>query len=112
MMTDPTVNTDSLNSAANPLTYHYAASIDWVKLCLNRVVATYFRDEDEISTAYEIAGLPIAQIGVNSWADSLVPEDAWGAAQDVALPIGGDAQITASRSTRRCRCTSFCARTI
>ena len=96
MMTDPTVNTDSLNSAANPLTYHYAASIDWVKLCLNRVVATYFRDEDEISTAYEIAGLPIAQIGVNSWADSLVPEDAWGAAQDVALPIGGDAQITAS----------------
>lgn len=107
MMVDPAANTDSLNSAADVQTYHYAASMNWVDACLNRVRDTYFRDEDEIATSYEIAGLPVAQIGLNSWADSLVPEDFFGTSTDVGIVVGGDDTIQASEIDATMRMWQF-----
>ena len=88
MMLDPTANTDSLNTAADVKTYHRGTAVNWVKLCLDRIVATYFRDEDEVATAFTIDSMPVAQIGNNTWADSLVPEDFFGASTDVELTGG------------------------
>lgn len=69
-------STAALNSAANLATYHPGGSIDFAKLCLDRVIQEYFRDEDEAILAAAIDGLPLAQVGVNSWLDSAVPNSA------------------------------------
>ena len=107
MMLDPNATTASKNSAADVKTYHFAGSIDWVRLCLNRVRDTYFRDEDEIGTAYDIGGLPVGQIGISSWTDSLLPEDAFGAGQDVNVDLNVDANITASEVDNAMRMWEF-----
>lgn len=107
MMLDPNANTASLNSAANVKTYHFANSIDWVKLCLNRVRDTYFRDEDEIGTAFDIDGMPAAMIGNNTWADSLVPEDHFGAAEDLDVDTNADGTVTASEIDNTMRMWEF-----
>lgn len=96
MMLDPDVDTSSLNSAAKVATYHGASTVDWVQLCLNRVRDTYFRDEDELGTTYEIDNIPIAHVGMQNWMDSLAPEDKYGADVDVDLVVGVDDTIKAS----------------
>ena len=96
LMLDIETTTSAHNSAAKVETYHRAASIDWVQLCLNRIRDTWFRDEDEIGTAYDIGNLPAAHISQQTWTDSLIAEDNWGAAQDVPLVVGADDTITAS----------------
>lgn len=107
MMLDPDADTSSLNSAANVKTYHFGTSIDWVKLCLNRVRDTYFRDEEEIGTTFEIDGLPVAQIGNQTWADSLVPEDHFGASTDLDVDTNADDTITASEIDNTMRMWEF-----
>lgn len=96
LMLDIETTTAAHNTVAKVETYHRGASIDWVQLCLDRVVATWFRDEDEIATAYNIGNLPASHINVQAWTDSLIAEDKWGAAQDVPLVVGADDTITAS----------------
>lgn len=95
LMLDIETTTATLNSVAKAETYHRAATVDYVQLCLNRVRDTWFRDEDEIGTAYDIGNLPAAHISQTNWTDSLVGENQWGAAQDVGLVVGGDDTITA-----------------
>ena len=107
MMLDPTANTDSLNTAADVKTYHRGTAVNWVKLCLDRIVATYFRDEDEVATAFTIDSMPVAQIGNNTWADSLVPEDFFGASTDVELTVGADDKITGSEIDQTMRMWEF-----
>lgn len=107
MMLDVESDTSSLNTAAKTETYHRATSIDWVQLCLNRVRDTYFRDEDEIGTAFNIGNLPITHIGQQTLFDSLVPEDHFGASTDVSLTVGGDDAITASEVDAMMRSWEF-----
>lgn len=100
LMLDIETTTAPHNTAAKVETYHRAGSIDWVQLCLNRIRDTWFRDEDEIGVAYNIGALPAAHISQQTWTDSLIAEDDFGAAQDVALTVGADDVITASEMSQ------------
>lgn len=67
----------SLNSAADPDTYHGATGLDWTKKCLQRVVTEYFRDEGEDHTDHVIDGNPIAKASGNAWFDSMIADSAF-----------------------------------
>lgn len=67
-------STAALNSAAKVATYHVGGAPDFATMCLNRVVEEYFRDEDEAVLDAAIDGLPLAQVGVNNWLDSAIPD--------------------------------------
>lgn len=79
---------------AMPHYYHKAGQISWVKLCLDRVVETYFRDEDETG-AFEIGSVPIARLNTRNWMDSLINEADYTAPDDPKITVGVDDQITA-----------------
>lgn len=72
MVLDSTTSLTSLHLAANPKYYHYANSVPWVKLCLDRVVEEFFRDEGEAITVATIDGVPIASINQESWLHSAI----------------------------------------
>lgn len=80
MMLDPNFSmaTAGLTSAAELDTYHFGGHVNWSKLCLQRVVETYFRNEDETwngagLTINSVTGvaMPIASINDSSWLDSV-----------------------------------------
>lgn len=81
MFIDPT-NTDlmaTLGVATNDQS-HYTAKggIDYAKRCLDRIVTTYFLDQDEAltrRTAAGIVGVPIVQIKEQDFMDSLTDKD-------------------------------------
>lgn len=60
----------ALNSDLNVRTNHAGGAPDFATLCMERIVDEYFRDEDEATLVAAIDGLPLAQIGVESWLDS------------------------------------------
>lgn len=95
LMLDITTTTASLNTAAKVETYHRGSSVDWLQLCLNRIKDTYFRDEDEIATAYDIGNLPAVHVNIQNWTDSLVTDGAY-AVNDPTLVVGGDDTVTGS----------------
>lgn len=99
LMLDPAANLSSLHTAAKADTYHYAASVDWAQLCLNRVVKEYFRDEPE---AYDaggpgvVEGMPLAKVvspGEN-WLDSAINQATTGNPNNLQDPHD-DVQIAA-----------------
>lgn len=94
LMLDPTANLTSLETAAAVKTYHYANSVDFVQLCLTRVVEEYFRDESETYAARGLVdGLPVAAAVPNNstWTDSLI--------DTTVLPDGGVAVDGTSPTT-------------
>nr|WDY38266.1 major capsid protein [Rattus norvegicus microvirus] len=79
MFVDPTnAEIAGLDSANNvPRTYCAKGGIDWVSLCLDRVVTEYFRDDGETAAQFvTAAGDRIVQIRQNSFLDSLTDKDA------------------------------------
>jgi len=98
MVVDPEwtpANVDS--NTAVPAHYFYGRnSIDFVKQCLDAVVAYDFRKPD-YTGVHEIDGLPVASINNESWTNSLLPDSAieeW----DVAVADGPDAGTTLDAS--------------
>lgn len=77
-----------------PEFYAKAGQISWMKLCLERVVETYFRDEDETGT-FNIGNLPAMRMNVKNWTDSLINAADYTAPEDVAITVGVDDEITA-----------------
>lgn len=77
LFTDP-VNGDisALNSAADSKYYHNGGSPNFLKMCLQRVVETYFRDEGETWNTHTIDGYPAAQFRDVQWMDSLLDDTA------------------------------------
>lgn len=71
MLLNPEADISSLQSPANAKTYNYAGGIDWAALCLEHVVANYFRDEGEADDVAEIGGLPISQIYGRGTSDAI-----------------------------------------
>lgn len=71
MMLQPGYDLSAYNSAADLNTYHGRTGINWLKLCLDRIVRTHFRDQED-NAAHTLDGMPIAQIEGNSWLDSLI----------------------------------------
>lgn len=95
LMLDINTDTSAHNTVAKVETYHRATSIDWVQLCLNRIRDTWFRDEDEIATTYDIGNLPAVHIGDTDWSDSLIPATKL-STDDPTLVVGGDDTVTGS----------------
>lgn len=69
------VDASALNGNASTAFYHLGGSINWAQLCLDRIVATYFRDEDETITR-EVDGLPLQRHGVTNWTQSVIHDGA------------------------------------
>lgn len=63
-------STAALNTAADLDTYHAGGAINYTQKCLDKIVAEYFRDEDESVLQGAIDGLPVAQVGGPGWLDS------------------------------------------
>lgn len=80
--------------------------IAWVEMCLNRIVATYFRDEDETGTI-NIGNLPACRINVQNWMDSLINEDNYVQPADMELTVGVDDKITAREIDETMRTYEF-----
>lgn len=76
--------------AANDQAFYTAkGGIDYMKRCTQRVWETYFSDEGDVYTDYDVAGvhasvngLPFVQIRERLWLDSITDED--------IMPVGAD----------------------
>lgn len=95
MMLDKDYDLSAHYTAAKPETYHGGGTIDWATVCLNRIVDCYFRDEDEVGQNFSIGNLPVAQINIKNWTDSLVNEDVFQPVQDIDVDADADGTITA-----------------
>lgn len=106
MLLNPEEDMSSLDSATNLDNYHEnttETAIDWVKLCMQRIVDEYFRYEGETSTTSgttitSVAGntVPICQLGNNDVTDSFInnadfitPAD-----EDLASAVAGNGDGT------------------
>lgn len=76
-------------SAADVKHNHHANAINWSKLCLDRVVETYFRDEGTAAGTYTIDGMPAAAVNVEAFWQSAGLNDDY-AVGDVAIPTVAD----------------------
>lgn len=98
MVVDPEWTSDAISSdVAVPQHYFYGRnSIDWVKQCLDAVVAYDFRKPDAGLAPY-INGLPAVTINNENWTNSLINEQA---VQDWDVPVvdGPDANSTLDAS--------------
>lgn len=93
MFIDPSTDVSSLTSAAVVNHYHGAGGIDWSKLCLDRVVDEYFRNEGEAVTIAQLDSLPLASIGKTSGLDSVINASDFTAAD---VTVDGTAPLLAS----------------
>ena len=78
MFIDPTnAEVSGFDEAANVTrTYTAKGGIDWTSKCLDRIVATWFRDEGETASAYATAaGDRIVQIRQQTFMDTLTDKD-------------------------------------
>jgi len=79
MMLDPNADLSTLDSATKVEHYHVngvdSPAIDWVDLCLDRVVEEYFRYEGESVATASIGNLPAAKVSDDLWIDSAVNSD-------------------------------------
>lgn len=72
MALDPSWTPDNVTEAAASVPYyHFGQTINWSKLCLERVTEEYFRNEGEAWDSHVLDGLPIASITGNAWHDSI-----------------------------------------
>jgi len=76
MIMNPEEDMTSLDGATNVKHYHLNTSggsdINYVQLCLERIVDEYFRYEGEDNTTGVLDGLPAANINHSSYIDSLI----------------------------------------
>lgn len=92
------------DTTANPDFYHNGRGrINWPKLCLNRVVAEYFRDEGEAVDIATYGGLPLAKANTVSVFDSLMSEGDYEPIGDVPLDINADGEVTAGEAAEAMR---------
>lgn len=73
MMLTQGYDLSAYNTASRFHTYHVGPGIDWIKLCQERVVDEYFRDEPETHASHSFStGIPIASVGDRNWHDSMI----------------------------------------
>lgn len=68
--------TVEVEAANSPGWYTAKGGVNFLKVATNRICETYFRDDGETASAYQLAsGIPIVQIRENSFLDSLTDKD-------------------------------------
>lgn len=107
MMLDQDTDLSSLETAAKVSTYHGAEGIDWVSMCLDRIVEEYFRDEDDATSHTLVTEgteeMPIASISQQTWLDSVIPAADYTALDVVIDDNEGTTDVTASQVDARMR---------
>lgn len=106
MMLDLEHDMSSYNEGASAVYNHFAGGINWAKLCLQRVVETYFRDEGVAWDAYTIDGLPAAAVNVENWFQSALLGDAY-VVPDLDVDLDADDTIMASEIDAAMRTYQF-----
>lgn len=95
MLMDMDKSMSSYHSAASIPFYHQSEAtpdrINYTKLCLQRIVEEFFRDDGETWDAQKIGEIPIAQIAQKSWMDSVVTEALFDAADEPTDDTGATA---------------------
>lgn len=76
-------------------TYTAKGGIDWMTLCLRRVVEEYFRDEDQVWDGFKIGNMPIAQVKQNSFLDSLISDTATDTPNELQDPSSDNSILSA-----------------
>lgn len=98
MVVNPEWTPDAIdsNTAVGNHYFYGRNSIDFVKHCLDAIVAYDFRKPDYEAT-HTFGGLPLASINSESWANSVLPDSA---IQDWDVPVvdGADANTTLDAS--------------
>lgn len=73
MHLDPAANLATVKlGAADTSKYQFNGAIDWVGMCLQRVVEEYFRDEGEAWDSRMVGSLPMARLNSDIWTDSVM----------------------------------------
>lgn len=86
------------NAAANPQHYHAGPGVDWVDLCVDRIVDEYFRDEGDGTVT--LGGLHQASVNKETWLDSAklhsatVAQEELMPGEDPEMPDGIDASFS------------------
>lgn len=103
MHLNPEEDMSSLDSPTKVEHYHTnpatGVGIDWVKLCMERVVDEYFRAEGEDITTGALGNLPAAHVGMYNYLDSAINDAALEDTADETLTDAGSqdgAAVTAS----------------
>lgn len=98
MMLNPEWTPDAsvVRTTQNQELYSFNGAIDWVQLCLEKVVEDHYRNEGEAWDAFKTAtGMPLAGINQESYLNSMlmgaIPD-----ADDVPITVGVDDVVTAS----------------
>ena len=78
----------SLHTAADAKFYHEADTIDWVERCLESVVSSWYREDDETWNVPAIDGVPLARLSRRNFLNSFMLEATY-EALDVAMPDTG-----------------------
>lgn len=73
-LTNPESTMPGALSALDSKYYTAAGGIPWAKLCLQRVIEEYFRDENEAWNSWMIDGYPAAKVRNDMWSDSLMAD--------------------------------------
>lgn len=92
MMLDLEKDMSAYDEAADVKYHHHGGTINWAKLCLNRVVEEYFRDEGDTGS-YTIGGMPAAAVNIQNWLDSARLGDVDDGV-DVDVDLNADSTIT------------------
>lgn len=83
-------NTGLHSDTAEPKLFYNpigGSQINWIRRCLNRVVATYFRAEGEAANTHIVDGLPVAQVNIEDIRNSYISNEV---VEDVDINIGID----------------------
>lgn len=107
MMLDLDKDMSAHATAASSLYFHNGG-INWRKLCFEKVVAEYFRADDEAllqnSTGYDY---PIASVDLSNVLDSAIRDADFVVADDVDVDANADDTITASEIDKAMRMWQF-----
>ena len=95
MMLDAELNASGQNATAKVATYHNGSAPDFTQQCLDAVVATYFRAENDGS--HVIDSMPVASINRTDWMDSAVNDADFVGEIDIDVD-GPDANTTIQAS--------------
>lgn len=96
----------SYEEAADASHNHYGGTINWSKLCLQRVVEEYFRDEGDDWDAYLHGGMPLAAVNAEGWTNSAALDDVY-RQPDVDVDLNADDTIMASEVEQAMRTWQF-----